>query len=122
MVVLSAFLVLVACSGGAPTADVKPDGKAIFNGLAKGGCVTCHTVTDRTMMGPGLAGVGKRYSSAWLKKWIADPQKVWDENDAETLAMKASIGADKRRYAGMKLLYPLTDAEMDALIEYLNTL
>lgn len=122
---MAAFgLALAACSAGermlAP--DHKPDGKYIFNNAAKGNCITCHRVTAEKYVGPGLAGSGTRHSRAWLEKWLTDPQKVWEENDAETAEMRKRLGAESRKFTAMKVLRPLEAADHTALIDYLMTL
>lgn len=117
-------LALFACSAGGPkpAADQKPDGKYVFNNAAKGNCIACHRVTAEKYVGPGLAGLGTRHSRAWLEKWLIDPQKVWDENDAETLEMRKRLGAESRKFTGMKVLRPLEAADRAALADYLLTL
>lgn len=115
-------LALAACSAGMPAADNKPDGKAIFNNATRGNCISCHRVTAEKYVGPGLAGLGKLHTRAWLEKWLADPQKVWDENDAETLEMRKRLGAESRKFTGMKMIRPLEGADRAALTDYLMTL
>ncbi len=59
-------------------------GEAMF----KAKCKACHKLDEKAGVGPGLKGVTSRRSEAWLVKWIAEPQKTWEENDAETQALK----------------------------------
>lgn len=117
-------LILAACSAGERklSADYKPDGKYIFNNAAKGDCIACHRVTAEKFVGPGLAGLGTLHSRAWVEKWLADPQKVWDENDAETREMRKRLGAETRKFTAMKIIRQLQDAERAALTDYLMTL
>ncbi|TBR21125.1 MAG: cytochrome c [Candidatus Nitrosotenuis sp.] len=117
-------LALAACHAGGqqPAAGRKPDGRHIFNNASKGNCIACHRVTGEKYVGPGLAGTGGLHSRAWLEKWLADPQKVWDENDAETAALKKRLGAESRKFTGMKMISPLQEAERAALADYLMTL
>ncbi|MBI5638775.1 MAG: cytochrome c [Nitrospinae bacterium] len=117
-------LVLAACSAGERklAADYKPDGKYIFNNAAKGDCIACHRVTAEKFAGPGLAGLGTLHSRAWVEKWLADPQKVWDENDAETREMRKRLGAETRKFTAMKIMRQIQDAERAALTDYLMTL
>ena len=117
-------LLIAACSpeGMAPAPDYKPDGKVIFNNAAKGNCIACHRVTAEKYVGPGLAGTGKIHSRAWLEKWLADPQKTWDENDPETREMRKRLGAESRKFTGMKLPNYLQNPERAALADYLMTL
>lgn len=117
-------LALTACSAGEriSSAGYKPDGKYIFNNASKGNCITCHRVTAEKYVGPGLAGSGTLHSRAWMDKWLTDPQKVWEENDAETAEMRKRLGAESRKFTAMKVIRPLVDAERAALIDYLMTL
>ncbi len=119
------LLILAACSNGGPSEEMpayKPSGKMIFNNAAKGACINCHRVTDQKFVGPGLAGTGKLHTREWLAKWLTDPQKAWEENDAETLEMKKRLGAETRKFTGMKLPRPLDEYERNALVDYLMTL
>ncbi len=117
-------LALAACPAGdhKEAAGYKPDGKYIFNNAAKGNCITCHRVTAEKYVGPGLAGTGALHSRAWLERWLADPQKVWNENGAETLDLKKRMNAETRKFTGMKVINLLQDAERAALADYLMTL
>lgn len=122
--IAAAALALAACSAGdqPSTAGYKPDGKYIFNNASKGNCITCHHVTAEKYVGPGLAGSGTRHSRAWMEKWLADPQKVWEENDPETADMRKRLGAESRKFTAMKVIQSLNDADRAALIDYLMTL
>jgi nitrate reductase gamma subunit len=52
-------------------------GDQIFNKL----CMTCHSLTDKVLVGPGLQGVNDRKDEEWLIKWIKDPQSLLAAND-----------------------------------------
>lgn len=52
-------------------------GEENFNSL----CMTCHSLTDKVLVGPGLAGVKDRASEEWLIKWIKDPAALLSAND-----------------------------------------
>ncbi len=123
VVIVLAFA-LAACTAvdQKEAAGYKPDGKYIFNNAAKGNCIACHRVTSEKYVGPGLAGIGSRHSRAWLEKWLTDPQKVWDENDSETQELKKRVGAESRKFTGMKVINLLQDTERTALIDYLMAL
>jgi len=38
--------------------------------IYKANCTSCHMMTDKVLIGPGLQGVTDRRSKDWLKKWI----------------------------------------------------
>jgi cytochrome c2 len=102
-------------------------GKASAAGdAAKGGenwgskkCKNCHNLDEKKKVGPGLGGVTKRRSEAWMKKWLADPDKTWEENDAETAAMKKEVGSENAKKTKMKIS-KLTEAEIDDLLAYVK--
>ena len=52
-------------------------GEENFNSL----CMTCHSLTDKVLVGPGLAGVKDRAPEEWLIKWIKDPNALLTAND-----------------------------------------
>lgn len=105
----------VAMAGGDAT-----NGEKIFNDKKKK-CKTCHKLTEKKKVGPGLKGVTKKRSEAWLAKWLKDPQKTWEENDAETQDLKkwkkSRTGKKKTTMKGYK---KLTDQEIDDLIAFLK--
>ena len=83
-------------------------------------CKNCHKMSEKKKVGPGLAGVTGKRSEAWMKKWLADPQAVWEENDAETQELrKWKKGADTAKKTKMKIK-KLSDSEIDDLIAYMK--
>ena len=38
--------------------------------IYKANCTSCHMMTDKVLIGPGLQGVTDRRNKEWLKKWI----------------------------------------------------
>lgn len=116
------FALVCACSKQAvQEAGPRLSGKKIFFD-AIGGCSGCHNISDRNFVGPGLAGVSRRHTERWLKKWLKDPEKVWKENDEETRKMKKRLGRENKRNPTMKLLKPLPDEEIRVLVKYLKEL
>ena len=45
-------------------------------------CLACHSIGQGRKLGPDLAGVTKRRTTAWLAKWLKAPEKML-ESDAE---------------------------------------
>jgi len=116
------FLVFACSGGGAREPGAELSGKTVFFNRTMGGCDVCHRISEKKFVGPGLAGISKRVSRSWLKKWLKNPKEVWKENDPETAAMKKRLGEESKSKPGMRLIRSLTNEEIDALVEYLSTL
>jgi len=116
------FLVSACSGGGGIKPGAKLSGKTVFFNRTMGGCDVCHRISEKKFVGPGLAGISKRFSRNWLKKWLKNPKEVWKENDPETAAMKKRLGEESKSKPGMRLIRSLTNEEIDALVEYLSTL
>ncbi len=54
-------------------------------------CLACHSIGQGRKLGPDLAGVTKRRSTAWLSKWLKSPEKML-ESDADAKAMLKEAG------------------------------
>ncbi|MFN5416819.1 MAG: respiratory nitrate reductase subunit gamma [Flavobacteriia bacterium] len=52
-------------------------GEQNFNKL----CMTCHSFTDKVLVGPGLGGLKDRREEEWILKWVKDPQGLISAND-----------------------------------------
>jgi nitrite reductase (NO-forming) len=49
-------------------------------------CLACHSVGEGRKLGPDMAGVTKRRSSAWLVRWLKEPEKMLEfDADAKLL-------------------------------------
>ncbi|HEX7901861.1 MAG TPA: c-type cytochrome [Planctomycetota bacterium] len=88
-----------------------PAGERLFFGK---GCVACHTIGKGRHLGPDLAGVGTRRTSAWLAGWLRSPERM------------AATDPDARRLlAEYKIAMPepnLAEGEVGALAGYLSGL
>src|SRR5205823_45646 len=85
---------------GAPltAADSGLDGKKIFNQKA---CFACHSVGGPSAgPGPELTQIAYQRNVAWLRTWLADPQKIKKDTIMPKLPWQSQ-------------------AEMDAVINYL---
>ncbi|MFQ5432696.1 MAG: c-type cytochrome [Nitrospinota bacterium] len=95
------------------------DGEALF----KKKCKTCHKISAKKKVGPGMAGLSKRpgISREWLKKWLANPQKVWEENEGYTVAMKKALKKTKKKRTAMKLKgkFKVNPEEIDPIVDYI---
>lgn len=119
---LAITLVLAACGGGSPAlTGTAADGQALFEQKVLGdnaGCVTCHSLRpDVVLVGPSLARIGAEASERrpgvsardYLRTSITAPDDfVLDGFDP---------GRMPQDWAEQ-----LSEAEVDALVEYLLTL
>jgi sulfur oxidation c-type cytochrome SoxX len=66
-------------AGAEPALVGRPDvGKALF---AKYECLNCHSIRGKgATMGPDLAQVGIRRSTAWLNNFVYDPSELFPES------------------------------------------
>ena len=88
-----------AAAAAAPAGEVGPDGPTTIAVPAKldelvtaadakkgeevwnaKGCKACHNLTDVKLVGPGLAGVTKRRSLAWMGRMILKPEVMIKED------------------------------------------
>jgi cytochrome c2 len=92
------FLTLAASVVFAGSTATGPARPAMFDTV----CAACHTVGQGQRVGPDLAGVGTRKSSADLDRWLKDPQgykpgtimpkiEMTDAQRAEFVAWLASL-------------------------------
>src|SRR3989338_5306863 len=97
-------------------------GEEIFNNAKVGNCKTCHNINDKKKVGPGLKGVTDRQPKEWLKKWIADPQAVWDTNGPEVQDLKKRMNKVDKPKTAMKPASKLAPEQVTDVIDYLATL
>lgn len=118
----SLFLLVVFSAFGALFADKSfaegnPDaGMLVFHGQGK--CKLCHNLTDKKKVGPGLKGVTERHSERWLKLWLADPQKMWEGDDPETVQLKKWNPARTKKPKTAMKINKLKDKEITDIIAF----
>jgi len=112
-VVAAIFVTFLA---GAASADAGA-GEKVFQ--AK--CKACHAITDKKVLGPGLAGTMKMHSEEWMKAWLADPQKTWEDGSAETKELIDRVKGKKKTKMKIKG-GGLKGAELTDVIDYMKTL
>lgn len=85
-------------------------GEALFNSRA---CTGCHAIGSQgsATTGPNLAGVLKRRSESWLRRWIKAPDQM--SGDPIVQKLKAQYKTDMPNLG-------LTDDEVQSLILYLK--
>lgn len=94
-------------------------GEGIFNGDGK--CKTCHNITDKKKVGPGLAGILTRAPEAWVAAFLKDPAGVWKADEGYTKTLKNATKAASKPSPSHKTP-PLTDQQITDLTAYLKTL
>ncbi len=95
----------------APGRGAGQDGAQIF----KTTCQACHSIGGGRIVGPDLAGVTGRRNEAWLIGFIQRSQSVIKSGDSTAVALAAE-------YPGLIMPdWPLSDAEVRAVLAYINT-
>ncbi|ACY16795.1 SCO family protein [Haliangium ochraceum] len=84
-------------------------------------CSPCHTIgggtirnVAKSLVGPDLMNVGERREDAWLRRWLAEPDKMLAEEDPIAMAMYAQFN----RVAMPNL--ELNEFEIDALLSFIQ--
>lgn len=85
------------------------DGAAIF----KQNCTACHMIGKR-LVGPDLTGVTEKQSDEWLRKFIRSSQSVIKSGDPAAVALFEEFNKTPMPD------FPLTDAELTAVLGYLG--
>lgn len=94
--------------------DILKTGEKLFK---KGTCSSCHNLTDKKKIGPGLLGLFERLEKnkkdeKWLKEFLKNPSKMIEKDEyAKNLFKKYKMKMPKTR---------LEDEEIDILIQYLK--
>lgn len=94
----------------APTAQGGGPGETLFQTK----CAACHTIGKGKLVGPDLQDVTTRRDPAWLKQFIADPNKLFAANDPIAQQLLAENNNVKMPALG------LTDAEIADLLAFLG--
>lgn len=87
------------------------DGQKLF----KQNCATCHLPTDKTLIGPGLAGIEDRApDQQWIIDWVKDPDGMVASGDAYANEIKEFSPT------AMTAFGFLEDAEIIAILDYIK--
>lgn len=78
-------------------------------------CSSCHN-PFKAATGPKLAGVTKRRTEEWLRKWIRNPAKMLADKDPEAVALYHLW------HNTAMTSFPMPETEMDKLMDFLKTL
>lgn len=88
------------------------DGEKLF----KQNCASCHTITDKAMVGPGLAGMFDRVpSEEWAVDWIKNSSKMIAAGDPYAVEI-----FNKFNKAQMTAFEYLSDEEIGAILAYVK--
>jgi len=82
--------------------------------LFRSRCDSCHSLGAADGLGPGLQGVTQRRDRAWLARWLKMPDRMLEEKDPVATEL-----FNRYRKLSMPNLR-LTDAEIEALINYME--
>ena len=82
-------------------------------------CSSCHVISGGIVparnarpLGPDLFAVGERRDPAWLRRWMAEPDRMLEEGDPIATAMY-------ERYGVVMPNFQLTPGEIEALVDYM---
>jgi cbb3-type cytochrome oxidase cytochrome c subunit len=112
---LALGLLLVSGSAGAQ-ATFRVDREQALRGRAlftEKGCQGCHSIGYGKMAGPDLLNVVERVSADWLRRFLKNPQAMFDAGDARTVALV------EQHHGYVMPNFRLKDAEIEALIHFL---
>lgn len=105
---LLAFLLNVSIFS--QTAWAQPNGESLF----KANCTSCHSVSDKKVVGPGLKDVHKKLSEDWLIKWIRNSQAMVKAGDPEAVKIYEEYNKTAMPAFGFK------DDEIKGIIAYIK--
>jgi mono/diheme cytochrome c family protein len=94
------------------TAVSAQDGEKLF----KQNCASCHMVTEKALVGPGLAGMFDRVpSEEWAISWIKNPQAMIAKGDPYAVKI-----FNEWNQVQMTAFEYLSDDEIKAILAYLK--
>ena len=78
-------------------------------------CAACHTIGGGDRVGPDLFGVTRRRDQAWLRRFIAEPDKMLEQKDPIATSLLA-------KYKGVQMSNTgLAESDVASLVDYLET-
>lgn len=95
----------------APKNGFGASGEEIYNKM----CMSCHSLSDKVLMGPGLAGLSDRRSDEWISNWIKDSQGMVKAGDKDAVAL-----FEKFNKVPMPGFPQLTDEEIKGFIAFVK--
>ncbi|UHA75008.1 cytochrome c oxidase subunit II [Paenibacillus sp. 481] len=100
--------------------EAKPfsDDEAL-NEKFKQNCLSCHAIDNAPSMGPNLKGIGSRESVAGILLNRDNENEPLDQAKMEENLREWIKDPEKHKPANKMPAVPLTDSEMDAIVDYL---
>ena len=110
--ILAAFLLAISVYFAQATSlsQTAQDGQAIFQGK----CSSCHTIGKGRLVGPDLQGVTQRRDLAWIKNFIAGPDKVIASGDPTAVQLLQENNNITMPTLGLQ------PGEIDSVVAYLE--
>ncbi|GEM_PF-150760 len=94
-----------------PTNSFGASGEDLFNKM----CMTCHSLSDQKLVGPGLGGLADRRSEEWIIKWVKDSQGLIKSGDKDAIEVYEEF--NKMQMPGFP---QLTDDEIKDFIAFVK--
>lgn len=94
-----------------PKVSLSESGENNFKTL----CSTCHTLSDKVSIGPGLQGISEKRPEEWIIKWVKNSQALIDASDKDAVAI-----FEEFHKIPMPGFSQLTDDEIKDVIKYIN--
>lgn len=105
---LSVFILFVSFFF-APNNSLGASGEEIYSKM----CMSCHSLTDKVLMGPGFQGLSERRKEEWIIQWVKDSQGMIKGGDADAAKLFAEFNN-----VPMPGFPQLTDQEIKDFIAY----
>jgi mono/diheme cytochrome c family protein len=86
------------------------DGEQLFQQ-----CKACHSIGQGKLLGPDLLDVSKKRDAAWVKNFIKSSQSMIKGGDSDAIALFEEFNKL------MMIDYPLPEADIDAIIKYIDS-
>ena len=78
-------------------------------------CKACHTIGQGKLLGPDLMDISKKRDAAWVKNFIKSSQSMIKGGDPDAIALFEEFNKL------MMIDYPLPDADIDAIVKYIDS-
>ena len=86
------------------------DGEQLFQQ-----CKACHTIGEGKLLGPDLLDISKNRDADWVKNFIKSSQSMIKGGDSDAIALFEEFNKL------MMIDYPLPEADIDAIVKYIDS-
>lgn len=86
------------------------DGEQLFQQ-----CMACHSIGEGKRLGPDLLDISKKRDADWVKSFIKSSQSLIKAGDPDAVALFEEFNKL------MMIDYPLPEADIDAIIKYIDS-